>query len=134
MQHLWPLIFHPGLFGVRIQRTEIFRRNGRNHAHFSKSKCMDVLAHITRTYKKPCCTCCWQAYTVAHMTIKKFDDDDPRLIIQCLVLFIAFCPELSTSDYIKIKGRYFSAFSVKQLLYSLCHHNVDLSSRNVNNV
>ena len=47
-QHLWSLISHPGLFGVRIQRTEIFRRNGRNHAHFSKSrpKRIDVLAHI----------------------------------------------------------------------------------------
>ena len=47
MQHLWPLISHPGLFGVQIQRMEIFRRNGRNHAHFSKNKCIDVLAHIT---------------------------------------------------------------------------------------
>ena len=42
--------FRRGLFGVRIQRAEaeLFSRNGRNHAHFPKSKCIDVLAPITR--------------------------------------------------------------------------------------
>ena len=48
VQHLWLLISRPGLFGVRIQQTELFRRNGLNHAHFSKSKCIDELAHLIK--------------------------------------------------------------------------------------
>ena len=38
MQHLWPLISHPGLFGVRIQRTELFRQNGAEITPTSRSK------------------------------------------------------------------------------------------------
>jgi len=57
MQHLRPLISHPGLFAVRIQRTDILGRNDRNHAHFSKSKCIDVLAHITNVWCDTDLTC-----------------------------------------------------------------------------
>ena len=44
--------FPPGLFGVRIQRTELFRQNGAETTPTSQNKWIYVLAHIISSSEK----------------------------------------------------------------------------------
>ena len=52
MQHLWPLISHPGLSGVQIQRTELLARNGKTILTFI----MKLMHRCASTHK--CCKQC----------------------------------------------------------------------------